>query len=309
MNLLAIDVGGTEIKSAIVDADYNLSNWDSKPTPQDSLDSFIDSIEEIYLRYKDKVEGVAVAIPGFVDVENGVCNSGGALLYNAGQPIGKLLQERLGCKVHLENDGKAAALAELANGSLKGCKNAAVFIIGTGIGGGIIIDGKLLRGRNFTAGELSFLNVNIEKDNDPNYMFGTICNYCTTPALIKMYQTKSGDDSVTNGKQFFEKYHQGNSDAIEVLEVFTKNIAIQLMNLGIILNCEKIAVGGGISKQEVLVEKINEKMNKSGLYSFFYGANDIVDYLRPEVVNCVYLSNANLIGAVYSYLQQEEKEN
>lgn len=309
MNLLAIDVGGTEIKSAIVDADYNLSDWDSKTTPQDSLDSFIDFIEEIYLRYKDKVEGVAVAIPGFVDVENGVCNSGGALLYNAGQPIGKLLQERLGCKVHLENDGKAAALAELANGSLKGCKNAAVFIIGTGIGGGIIIDGKLLRGRNFTAGELSFLNVNIEKDNDPNYKFGTICNYCTTPALIKMYQTKSGDDSVTNGKQFFEKYHQGNSDAIEVLDVFAKNIAVQLMNLGIILNCEKIAVGGGISKQEVLVEKINEKMNESGLYSFFYGANDIVEYLRPEVVNCVYLSNANLIGAVYSYLQQEEKEN
>ena len=309
MNLLAIDVGGTEIKSAIVDADYNLSDWDSKTTPQDSLDSFIDFIEEIYLRYKDKVEGVAVAIPGFVDVENGVCNSGGALLYNASQPIGKLLQERLGCKVHLENDGKAAALAELANGSLKGCKNAAVFIIGTGIGGGIIIDGKLLRGRNFTAGELSFLNVNIEKDNDPNYKFGTICNYCTTPALIKMYQTKSGDDSVTNGKQFFEKYHQGNSDAIEVLDVFAKNIAVQLMNLGIILNCEKIAVGGGISKQEVLVEKINEKMNESGLYSFFYGANDIVEYLRPEVVNCVYLSNANLIGAVYSYLQQEEKEN
>ena len=308
MNLLAIDVGGTEIKSAIVDTDYNLSDWDSKPTPQDSLDSFIDSIEEIYLRYKDKVEGVAVAIPGFVDVENGVCNSGGTLLYNAGQPIGKLLQERLGCKVHLENDGKAAALAELANGSLKGCKNAAVFIIGTGIGGGIIIDGKLLRGRNFTAGELSFLNVNIEKDNDPNYKFGTICNYCTTPALIKIYQTKSGDVTVTNGKQFFEKYHQGNSDAIEVLEVFTKNIAVQLMNLGIILNCEKIAVGGGISKQEVLVEKINEKMNESGLYSFFYGANDIVDYLRLEVVNCAYLSNANLIGAVYSYLQQEKED-
>ena len=305
MNILAIDVGGTEIKSAIVDTDYNLSNWESKPTPQDSLDSFIDSLEEIYLRYKGHVEGVGVAIPGFVDVENGICNSGGALLYNAAQPIGKILQQRFGCKVHLENDGKAAALAELANGSLKGCKNATVFIIGTGIGGGIIIDGKLLRGRNFTAGELSFLNVNIEKDNDPDYMYGTICNYCTTPALIKMYQTKSGDDRVTNGKQFFEKYHQGNNDAIEVFDIFAKNIAVQLMNLGIILNCEKIAVGGGISKQEILVKKINEKMDESGLYSTFNLRE--VNCLRPEVVNCTYSSNANLIGAVYSYLEMEGK--
>ncbi len=146
---------------------------------------------EIYLRFKDKVDGVAVSLPRFIDVENGICNSGGSLLYNAHQPIGKILQERFYYTVHLENDGKAAALVELANGTLKGCKNAAILIIGTGIGGGIIIDGKLLRGRNFTAGELSFLNVNIKKDNDPNYVFGTILNHCTTLALIKMYQTKS----------------------------------------------------------------------------------------------------------------------
>ncbi|MBQ1827042.1 MAG: ROK family protein, partial [Erysipelotrichaceae bacterium] len=185
MKLLAIDVGGTEIKSALIDQDYTLSDWDSIPTPQDSFEDFLSAIDMIYAKYRGQVEGVAMALPGFIDSEKGLCNSGGALTYNAGKYLGPILEERLGCRVHLENDGKAAAMAELANGSLRGCKNAAVFIIGTGIGGGLIVDGKLVKGKNFTAGELSFLSVSMEKDQGDGTMAGMMCDYCSTPALLK----------------------------------------------------------------------------------------------------------------------------
>ena len=101
-----------------------------------------------------------MSLPGFIDVKNGRCNGGGGLFYNHGTQVGKLLEEKCGCKVVLENDGKAAVKAEYYYGSLKGCTNAAVFIIGTGVGGGLIIDGKVVKGRHFTAGEYSFMNLN-----------------------------------------------------------------------------------------------------------------------------------------------------
>ena len=123
-------------------------------TPADSQEHFLNTLREIYLPHKDEVDGIALSLPGFIDAEQGVVKGGGALslAYNVGTPVGPRLAEACGCRVWIENDGKAAAIAELERGVLKGCRNAAVFIIGTGVGGGLIIDGKLVRGRDCTAG-------------------------------------------------------------------------------------------------------------------------------------------------------------
>ena len=305
MKLLAIDVGGTEIKSALIDQDYSLSDWDSIPTPQNSFDDFLSAIETIYSRYKDQIEGVAMALPGFIDSDQGLCNSGGALTYNAGKYLGPILSERLGCRVHLENDGKAAAMAELANGSLKGCKNAAVFIIGTGVGGGLIVDGKLVKGRNFTAGELSFLTVSMELDKGEGTMDGMMCDYCSTPALLNFYNRFSGTEETINGREFFRRYHENDPAAVRALDLFSRYVAIQVMNLGVLLNCERVAIGGGISRQPVLVKKINEMMDTIGV-NMMIARNKTTNYMRPEVVNCQFSNDANLIGAAYSYLISQE---
>lgn len=305
MKLLTIDVGGTEIKSALIDQDYTLSDWNSIPTPQTDFEEFLSAIEKIYSKYRDQVEGVAMALPGFIDSEQGLCNSGGALTYNAGKYLGPILSERLGCRVHLENDGKAAAMAELAQGSLKGCKNAAVFIIGTGVGGGLIVDGKLVKGKNFTAGELSFLNVSMNMDKGDGTMAGMMCDYCSTPALLKMYNRFAAKDEEINGKILFQRYFEGDQAAIKALDLFSRYVAIQVMNLGVLLNCEKVAIGGGISRQPILVEKINEKMDTIGI-NVQIARNKTTNYMRPEVVNCQFSNDANLIGAAYSYLLPQE---
>lgn len=137
MKVMVFDVGGTEIKYSVMDEGLNRSDAGSVPTPQDTQEHFLDTLYDLYSPHRDEVSGIAMALPGFVDTHTGFVSNGGALLYNTGTQVGQLVRERCGCPVTLENDGKAAALAELQAGALQGCCNAAVFIIGTGVGGGI----------------------------------------------------------------------------------------------------------------------------------------------------------------------------
>lgn len=137
MKVMVFDVGGTEIKYSVMDEGLNRTDAGSVPTPQDTQKHFLDTLYALYAPHRDEVSGIAMALPGFVDTHTGFVSNGGALLYNTGTQVGQLVRERCGCPVTLENDGKAAALAELQAGALQGCCNAAVFIIGTGVGGGI----------------------------------------------------------------------------------------------------------------------------------------------------------------------------
>ena len=129
MKIMVFDVGGTEIKYSVMDEQMHRTNSGAVPTPQDTQAQFLDAVYRLYAPHKDEVSGIAMALPGFVDNRTGYVSNGGALLYNTATPVGQLLAEKCGCPVILENDGKAAAMAELANGALKDCCNAAVFII------------------------------------------------------------------------------------------------------------------------------------------------------------------------------------
>ena len=90
-----------------------------KPTPLDNIENFIEAVGEIYDKYKDDIEGMAISMPGVLDSEKGYAYTGGSLIYNNGKEIVKILQERCPTKITIENDGKCAALAEVWKGSLK----------------------------------------------------------------------------------------------------------------------------------------------------------------------------------------------
>ena len=191
MKVMVFDVGGTGIKYSVMDEQLNRTDTGSTPTPADSQEHFLNTLREIYLPHKDEVDGIALSLPGFIDAEQGVVKGGGAtsLAYNVGTPVGPRLAEACGCRVWIENDGKAAAIAELERGVLKGCRNAAVFIIGTGVGGGLIIDGKLVRGRDCTAGEYSFMNTNADAWSDPTK---SVACQCSTSGLLSGYRARKG---------------------------------------------------------------------------------------------------------------------
>ena len=119
--VLAIDVGGTFIKYALVDEGGVLTGKGRVPTPLEGLDDFIDTVESIYQVFHGQVEGIALSVPGVVDRDAGFMHSGGALEYNYGVPLAALLQERMpGVSVSIENDAKAAVWAEMTSGAHRG---------------------------------------------------------------------------------------------------------------------------------------------------------------------------------------------
>ena len=144
MKLMVFDVGGTEIKYSVMDESLERKCSGSVPTPMDSREEFFDVLCGLFEPHRGEVEGIAMSLPGFIDSEKGICLGGGALRYNHGKEVARPLSERLGVPVHIANDGKCAALAELREGALKGCQNASVYIIGTGVGGGLIINERRL---------------------------------------------------------------------------------------------------------------------------------------------------------------------
>lgn len=306
MKVMVFDVGGTEIKYSVMDEQLNRTDTGSTPTPADSQEHFLNTLREIYLPHKDEVDGIALSLPGFIDAEQGVVKGGGALslAYNVGTPVGPRLAEACGCRVWIENDGKAAAIAELERGALKGCRNAAVFIIGTGVGGGLIIDGKLVRGRDCTAGEYSFMNTNADAWSDPSK---TMAGQCSTSGLLSGYRARKGlpADAPMNGKLFFDAANAAEPEALEVLERFCKMVAVQIYNLTVLLDVEKVAIGGGISKQPLLLDDLRRVY--AGLFASRGESPYMIGLPRCEIVPCHFSSEANQVGALYTYLQAESK--
>jgi len=296
---LVIDVGGTDIKYAVMDKNITFIEKGIKRTPYEhGVDGFLDAIFEIYRLYDKQVEGIAMSLPGVIDSETGYCHTGGNLTYNAKQPIAKLLCEKCNAKVHIENDAKCAALAEYWKGALKDCQNGLVMILGTGIGGGIVIDGKLLRGAHFFAGELSYLDINADQWEDASSCFGLRNGAVSMIRRIK--EVKGIKDDSFDGLSAFELINSGDERALEVFYQFARGIAIQLCNLQVILDMEVVAIGGGISRQDVVIETIKKCWDE--VVDRHPSKRTAATLPQAKLVRCEFAGDANLVGALYSYL-------
>lgn len=294
MKKMVFDIGGTEIKYSVIDENLNMTHVGSYDTPKGDYDSFLGELEKVYKEYSDEVEGVAMSLPGFIDTANGLQMGGGAISCIRDTAIGKDLADRLGTDVCIGNDGKCAAWAEYTKGSLVGTENSGVFIIGTGVGGGLIIHGKLLNGAHFTAGEYSFLRVN--QNGLWEDMKNTVGYSCATSGLLGYYKQKTGmhDKDKINGREFFEKVNSGDEAANLVLRHFASNVAKEIQNMTFLLDLEKVAIGGGISRQQVLIDTIKEEVDNLKKYSGIIPSERIPTAI---IVPCQYGNEANQIGA------------
>ena len=292
--VLAIDVGGTFIKYALVDEGGVLTGKGKVPTPLEGLDDFIDAVQSIYQVFHGEVAGIALNIPGVVDRDAGFMRSGGALEYNYGVPLAKLIEARiLGVNVSIENDGKAAVWAEMISGALADCDSGAVVICRTAVGGGAFVGREVLRGRNFFAGEYSYISVGKAHETDKTRWLGWATG---VPGLIKEYQHRSGETDI-DGEELFARADRGDEDALASLRRYCSELAVQILNIQCVLDPERFAVGGGISAQPLFLKILNEEIRDAKKFD-----DDV--FPLPQVVACRYFNDANLLGAVYNFRGQ-----
>ena len=294
MNYLAIDIGGTFIKYAVITESAEIISKGKKPTDTENLDVFLDTLEEIYRENEESnPAGVAISMAGVLDVDSGYAYNGGGVRCIQNLEIVNILEERLKVPVTIENDAKAAALAEVWKGNLSDVRDGIVIVIGTAIGGAVIIDRKVLRGKNLMAGEFSYISISEPGKPAWTDIWG---NTGGARGLIQMTAAKKGlDPESLDGVAVFEMVNGGDAEARAALREYTDLLAQQIMNLQVVINPERFVVGGGISCQPVLFEELSKSVQV--ISDTFFGNVPV-----PDIMPCRFFNDSNLIGALYAHL-------
>ncbi|XCP85572.1 ROK family protein [Roseburia hominis] len=299
MKYLSIDVGGTFTKFALMDEECNFYEKDKVPTRKDKLEEFVDMLVELYDRYADMVDGIAICAPGMIDSETGFMYNGGSIFCIKNINIVEILEKRLHVPVTIENDARCAALAEVWRGALSDCKNSMALIIGTAVGGAVIVDRKVLKGKNFMAGEFSYLFTDESRYQEKTQLLAETGG---VPGLIRLVSAKKGVPvEELDGEKIFSLANQGDEETTRCLKIFCRHLAIWISNYQFIVDPERIALGGGISVQPIFLEMIKEELKK---------LNTVFPYSMPipEVVTCKFFNDSNLIGALYVHLKSKEEK-
>ena len=308
MYRIGIDLGGTNIAAGVVDEGQHIVAEVSLPTGAERpAEAVVADICRAAEKAMEKAgitaahcASVGIGSPGTCDSANGVV----VRAYNLGWvnvPVCSMVTARLGLPCHLSNDANCAALAETVAGGAVGCRNMILITLGTGVGGGLIINGQLVRGRDFTAGEYSFMNTNADAWSDGKK---SMACQCSTSALLDAYRVRRQlpADAPMNGRLFFDAANAGEPEALEVLEAFCMAVDVQIYNLSVLLDLEKVAIGGGISGQPLLIETLDRVYEEKILKGHPFGEAQARSLPRPEIVPCAFHNEANQIGALVSYL-------
>lgn len=286
-NYLVFDLGGTYIKHGILSADGKILENSKFKTPK-SLEELYKRISKIKEESKYQVSGVALSCPGAVNSKTGFIGGVSALPYIHGPNIKRELEELLDLEVHLENDANCAALAEVWLGEAKNNSDVVFIVIGTGVGGAIVKEKKIHKGKNLHAGEFGIMY--FESEIGIPGTWGTV----SIGQLTKRISEKLGRD--IEGIELFNLVEEVKDDFLQKeIEKWYADLAKGILTIQYVYDPEKIIIGGGISSNQLIMNKIQKKVN------------ELVEKLNvatiyPEVKSCKFNNDSNLIGALYNFL-------
>ena len=292
MKIIGIDIGGTTIKADLYD-DYgtSLNQFKEIETIIDYdlgtnqiLNQVCDLIGEYILNYS--IDGVGISTAGVVNANTGeIIYAGYTIPGYIGVNFTSEIEKRFGLSTFVENDVNCAALGELWKGQAKDKKNVVMVTIGTGIGGSIIVNGQIVNGFNYTAGEVGYIPV-----GNSDWQ-----SKASTTALIHLYQKKSLKTNQT-GRTFFTDLSSGDKVAKETFEIFVENLTKGLLTISYLLNPEILILGGGIlAKKDILLPEIQSSLAKNAMDNRF---------LPNSVVAATLGNEAGRIGAVKNFLDR-----
>ena len=306
---VGIDLGGTNTKIGVVDKEGNkifttTMKTESIDGHKESLDRIANILKENLKEYDIKltdVGGVGIGVPGPV-VKGRIVKFFANFPWPENLDLAAEFEERLGLKVKVDNDVNVITLGEMWKGAGKGHKNVLGIAVGTGIGGGIIIDGNLVSGKNGTAGEIGHSKV--VKD-------GKLCGcgqkgcweaYASATGLIreaqgrlivnkknKLYEETKGRE--VEAKDIFDAAKDGDEFSMDIVDYEVDYLALGISNLLNILDPEIIVMGGGVSLAgDFLLDKLRERLKKYALPSALEGL---------EIVEAELGNDAGILGAAH----------
>ena len=280
---IGVDIGGTNVKIALVDEKGVIAYSNSVPTRAEmgyeyTIQNIISTIKDSLKESNNDISnigGIGFGLPGQIDSVNGIVR----LLPNipgwVEVPLAKIVKDEFKVPVKLDNDVRVATLGELNFGAGKGCQNLVCLTVGTGVGSGIVLNGQLVRGASMTAGEIG--HVIVEKDN------GEICGcgsrgcleaYASGPSVVKMAKDYIAGGKSTKFKEIaagneitpfmvYEAAKQGDAVAKQIFNIVGEYLGVALVSVVNLLNPEKIIVGGGVGQAgDLILDPIREAIKK-----------------------------------------------
>ena len=301
---LALDLGGTFIKYAIMDRDGEFIKQGKVPTKtktEEKLRAGLADVRSVVDAYE--YDGVAVSMPGRIDTAKGIAYTGGAFRWIKDFAAADMFSDVFyGKPATVANDGKCAALAESWLGSLADVKSGCVLVLGTGIGGGIVLNNEVWMGATGGAGELScFITTFDGAKNGVSFsnLDALWAGRVSASAITGKYAAAKDLDHA-DGIMLFDAYETDDPDAKAVLKEFGYQTAIGILSLQCVLDLERYAIGGGISARPETTTIIRDAVN-----DLFDAGASFLPFGKPEIVTCTFGNEANLIGALAFHLRSK----
>lgn len=305
MKAIGIDIGGTKIAGALVDESGKILSELKVPTPASDPDAIVASVVGLVdaLRQGNEVLGVGVAAAGFIDAEQSTIIYAPNLSWR-NEHFKAKLQEKISLPIIIENDANAAAWAEFRYGAGKGYRHMIMLTIGTGVGGAVIADSKMLRGGFGIAGELGHIRMVPDGQLCGCGSRGCLESYASGTALLKNARrlAKSNDPKGARlaqleaehgklkGEQVYQAIVEADPGALELLRELGTWLGSAVSSFTAVLDPEVVVIGGGVSQAgELLLEPIR-KAYLEQLPARGY---------RPElkIVAAEFVNDAGVVGA------------
>ena len=270
--IIGIDLGGTNLKSALLDFKYKILRKEVFNTQdfikkERLIQAIVDSIHRI-LKYKNlnkrQVLGIGLGLPGPIDVKRGLVHFFPNIAGWKEVNLKNILEKRLGLPVSLDNDANLMSLAEFRMGAAKGLRNVVCLTLGTGVGGGIIIEGRLYRGSTYSAGEIGHLPINEE---------GPQCN-CRGIACLETYignnriiaQAKKIFPQKISLEKLSQLAKQKDGKALKIWSDVGGHLGVALVGVVNLLNPDAIVIGGGVANAgKVLFDRVKEIISRQAM--------------------------------------------
>ena len=280
---IGIDLGGTNIVAAVVDEDYKIltkaSTKTNRPRPAEAIADdmaamAIKAVQDAGLTMAD-IEWVGVGTPGIANSETGIIEYSNNLGFE-NTPMADLIRKHIDKPIYIENDANAAAYGEYVAGAAKGAKNAVCITLGTGVGGGIIIDGQIYAGSNFGGAEIGHTVISIDGPQCSCGRKGCFEVYSSATGLIRMTREAAEKDPSSvlarlykedgdhySARHAFIAMREGDKSGKEVVDIYIKYLAAGITNVINIFQPDILCIGGGVCNEgDPLLLPLRELVSK-----------------------------------------------